>query len=121
MFEDTYAASDSFTLEQLKELSSKRRLIEDSINESSSITDAIAREMAGGLTSHTEQVICQYLDFCIWNLENRLSLYILSEKKLIFFPFYGYESHSLSVDAYMSFYIGTPYQLIRRCLANTNL
>ncbi|XP_015895684.3 uncharacterized protein LOC107429501 isoform X1 [Ziziphus jujuba] len=57
VFEDTYAASDSFTLEQLKELSSKRRLIEDSINESSSITDAIAREMAGGLTSHTEQVL----------------------------------------------------------------
>lgn len=58
VFEDTYAATDSCTLEQLKELSSKRRIIEDSINQSSSFTDAIAREMSGGLTSHSQQVIC---------------------------------------------------------------
>lgn len=56
VFEDAYGASDSCTLEQLKELSSKRRLIEESINESSSITEAIAREMSGGLTSHSLQV-----------------------------------------------------------------
>lgn len=56
VFEDAYGASDSCTLEQLKELSSKRRLIEESINESSSITEAIAREMSGGLTSHSQQV-----------------------------------------------------------------
>ncbi|KAL5553491.1 hypothetical protein UlMin_040892 [Ulmus minor] len=64
VFEDVYAASDSFTLEQLKELSSKRRLIEEFINESSFITEAIAREMSGGLTSPTEQIlhkIGQYL------------------------------------------------------------
>ncbi|KAE8100756.1 hypothetical protein FH972_018619 [Carpinus fangiana] len=55
VFEEVYAARDSATLEQMKELSSKRRVIEDSINESSSITDAIAREMSGGLTSHLQQ------------------------------------------------------------------
>ncbi|KAK3033665.1 hypothetical protein RJ639_034544 [Escallonia herrerae] len=45
VFEEVYAARDSDTLEQLKELSSKRRVIEESINESSLITEAIAREM----------------------------------------------------------------------------
>lgn len=69
MFEEAYAARDSTTLEQLKELSSKRRMIEESINESSSITTAIAREMSGGLTSRSEQVICQY---GIWYLEDSL-------------------------------------------------
>lgn len=59
MFEDVYNAHDSGTLEQLKELSSKRRVIENSINESSYITEAIAREISGGLTSHYEQVKCQ--------------------------------------------------------------
>ncbi|PQQ09642.1 pH-response regulator protein palA/RIM20 [Prunus yedoensis var. nudiflora] len=57
VFEEAYAARDSTTLEQLKELSSKRRMIEESINESSSITTAIAREMSGGLTSRSEQVL----------------------------------------------------------------
>lgn len=51
------SASDCGTLEQLKELSSKRKAIEDSINESTFITEAIAREMSGGLTSRCEQVI----------------------------------------------------------------
>lgn len=51
------AASDSGTLEQLKELSSKRKAIEDSINASTFITEAIAREMSGGLTSRCEQVM----------------------------------------------------------------
>lgn len=57
MFEEIYIARDSGTLEQLKELSARRRAIEESINESSFMTEAIAREMAGGLTSHHEQVI----------------------------------------------------------------
>ncbi|KAK4263759.1 hypothetical protein QN277_029134 [Acacia crassicarpa] len=64
VFEDVYVACDSATLEQLKELSSRRRAIEDSINESSSITEAIAREMSGGLVSRLEQDlhrITQYL------------------------------------------------------------
>ncbi|KAJ7954066.1 BRO1 domain-containing protein [Quillaja saponaria] len=55
VFEDIYAACDSATLEQLKELSSKRRVIEETINESSFITEAIAREMSGGLTSRHQQ------------------------------------------------------------------
>lgn len=69
VFEEAYAARDSTTLEQLKELSSKRRMIEESINESSSITTALAREMSGGLTSRSQQVICQY---GIWYWETHL-------------------------------------------------
>ncbi|KAM7468387.1 hypothetical protein LguiB_015949 [Lonicera macranthoides] len=57
VFEDIYPARDSGTLEQLKELSSKRRVIEESINQSNFITEAIAREISGGLTSHCEQDI----------------------------------------------------------------
>ncbi|XP_031387535.1 apoptosis-linked gene 2-interacting protein X 1 [Punica granatum] len=55
VFEDVFAALDPCTLEQLKELSSKRRVIEETINDTSSITEAIAREMSGGLTSKAEQ------------------------------------------------------------------
>ncbi|KAK4785781.1 hypothetical protein SAY86_002470 [Trapa natans] len=55
VFEDIFAALDPCTLEQLKELSSKRRVIEETINETSSITEAIAREIYGGLTSQSEQ------------------------------------------------------------------
>lgn len=55
LFEEVFAALDCGTLEQLKELSSKRRAIEETINATSSITEAIAREMYGGLTSHNEQ------------------------------------------------------------------
>ncbi|KAK7275217.1 hypothetical protein RIF29_16326 [Crotalaria pallida] len=71
VFEDIFAASDSATLEQLKELSSKRRAIEESINESRSITEAIAREMSGGRVTRCEQDIYkmeQYLPL----LENLL-------------------------------------------------
>ncbi|KAK7407571.1 hypothetical protein VNO78_09524 [Psophocarpus tetragonolobus] len=57
VFEDVFAACDSATLEHLKELSSKRKAIEDSINESSFITEAIAKEMFGGLESRYEQDI----------------------------------------------------------------
>ncbi|KAL8161331.1 hypothetical protein V2J09_012820 [Rumex salicifolius] len=55
VFEDVFKAGDCATLELLKELSAKRRLIEESINQTSSITEAIAREMSGGLTSRHEQ------------------------------------------------------------------
>ncbi|KAF1869096.1 hypothetical protein Lal_00048376 [Lupinus albus] len=61
VFEAIFAASDSATLEQLKELSSKRRAIEESINEKRSITEAIAREMSGGLVSRYEQ---EYISSC---------------------------------------------------------
>ncbi|ESW25346.1 hypothetical protein PHAVU_003G028200 [Phaseolus vulgaris] len=57
VFEDAYSARDTVTLEYLKELSSKRKAIEDSINESSFITKAIAKEMSGGLESRYEQDI----------------------------------------------------------------
>lgn len=69
MFEDNYPALDPGTLEQLKELSSKRRVIEESINASSCITKAIAREISGGLTSQCEQAI-QRLEQYIPLLEN---------------------------------------------------
>lgn len=62
VFEDVIAARDSATLEHLKELSSKRRVIEESINHTSYITEAIAREISGGLTSRCEQVICEFLN-----------------------------------------------------------
>ncbi|XP_043716638.1 uncharacterized protein LOC122664739 [Telopea speciosissima] len=55
VFEEIFIAHDSGTLEQLKELSSRRRAVEESINESSFLTEVIAREMAGGLTSRYEQ------------------------------------------------------------------
>lgn len=57
MYENVLLARDSGTLEQLKELSSKRKAVEESINENSFITEAVAREMSGGLTSRCEQVI----------------------------------------------------------------
>ncbi|KVH97618.1 BRO1 domain-containing protein [Cynara cardunculus var. scolymus] len=68
VFEAVYPAQDSGTLEQLKELSSKRVNVE-SINENNSITDAIAREMSGGLTSQCEQDI-QKLELYLPLLEN---------------------------------------------------
>ncbi|KAK4430182.1 hypothetical protein Salat_1318900 [Sesamum alatum] len=55
VYQNVLLASDSGTLEQLKELSSKRKAIEESFNETSYVTDAIAREISGGLTSHCEQ------------------------------------------------------------------
>ncbi|KAL0327035.1 UNVERIFIED_CONTAM: hypothetical protein Sangu_1781500 [Sesamum angustifolium] len=69
VYQDVLLASDPGTLEQLKELSSKRKAIEVSINESSSITEAIAREMSGGLTSRCEQDI-QKLERYLPLLEN---------------------------------------------------
>lgn len=69
IFEDTFIARDSGTLEQLKELSSKRRMIEESINERSYITIAVAREMFGGSTLQCEQDI-QKLEKYLPLLEN---------------------------------------------------
>ncbi|KAL9225780.1 hypothetical protein vseg_001667 [Gypsophila vaccaria] len=57
VFEDAFVARDGASLEQLKELSAKRRLIDESVNDTSCITEATAREMAGGLTSRIEQEI----------------------------------------------------------------
>ncbi|GAV59165.1 BRO1 domain-containing protein [Cephalotus follicularis] len=69
VFEDAYAARDSATLEHLKELSSRRKVLEESINESSSITPAIAREISGGLTSRYQQDL-QRLEQYLPLLEN---------------------------------------------------
>ncbi|KAK6921771.1 BRO1 domain [Dillenia turbinata] len=69
VFEDVYGARDPGTLEQLKELSSKRRVIEESINKSSFLTEAIAREVSGGLTSRCEQDL-QKLEQYLPLLEN---------------------------------------------------
>lgn len=57
MYQIVLLARDSGTVEQLKELSSKRKGVEVSINENSFITVAVAREMSGGLTSRCEQLI----------------------------------------------------------------
>lgn len=56
VFEDTYYARDSGTLEQLKELTTRRKSIEDFLNGSNQLTPAIAREMAGGISSPVLQV-----------------------------------------------------------------
>lgn len=56
MFENVFSVRDPAGLEHLKELTARRRLIEESINETSCITEATAREMSGGLTSHCQQV-----------------------------------------------------------------
>ncbi|ERN05458.1 hypothetical protein AMTR_s00007p00246960 [Amborella trichopoda] len=69
IFEETYHAHDPGTLAQLKELSSRRRAIEESINGSSFITEAIAREMYGGITSRCQQDLYK-LDHYIPLLEN---------------------------------------------------
>ncbi|XP_074295713.1 uncharacterized protein LOC141623508 isoform X2 [Silene latifolia] len=62
VFEDVFTALDSACLAQLKELSAKRRLIEESINDTSRITEATAREMAGGLTSRNQQNLIIQID-----------------------------------------------------------
>ncbi|BAT98990.1 hypothetical protein LR48_Vigan06g129900 [Vigna angularis] len=72
VFEDVYPARNLVTLEHLKELSSKRKAIEDSINESSFITEAIAKEMSGGLESRYEQDI-QKIEQYLPLLENLIS------------------------------------------------
>lgn len=69
VYQNVLLARDSGTLEQLKELSSKRKAVEESINENSFVTEAIAREMSGGLTSRCEQGI-QKLENYLPLLEN---------------------------------------------------
>lgn len=64
LYEESFYARDSGTLEQLKELSSRRQAIQDSINGISTITPVIAREMAGGITSPVLQVCLVHFPFC---------------------------------------------------------
>lgn len=93
VFEDVYAARDSATLEQLKEVSSKRRVIEESINESSFVTEAIAREMYGGFTSPLQQVILSNLCLSVYrdsihsiSISNSYHFFIRLHMKQSFFP-----------------------------------
>ncbi|KAK9698286.1 hypothetical protein RND81_08G093500 [Saponaria officinalis] len=69
VFEDVFVARDAVSLEQLKELSAKRRVIDESVNDTSRITEATARKMSGGLTSRIQQEI-QKLDNYIPLLQN---------------------------------------------------
>ncbi|XP_031500729.1 uncharacterized protein LOC116264570 isoform X1 [Nymphaea colorata] len=69
LFEEAYHAHDSDTLEQLKELSSRRKALEESINGSTFISEAIAREMSGGITSRHQQDL-QKLENYLPLLEN---------------------------------------------------
>ncbi|KAI3885150.1 hypothetical protein MKW98_002542 [Papaver atlanticum] len=69
IFEEIYGAGDPSTLMELKELSARRRAIEESINETSVTAKATAREMAGGLTSRREQDLLK-LELYLPLLEN---------------------------------------------------
>ncbi|KAI3876233.1 hypothetical protein MKW92_014363 [Papaver armeniacum] len=69
IFEEIYGAGDPSTLMELKELSAKRRAIEESINETSVTAKATAREIAGGLTSRPEQDLLK-LELYLPLLEN---------------------------------------------------
>ncbi|KAL1216317.1 hypothetical protein V5N11_030556 [Cardamine amara subsp. amara] len=55
VFEKTLRADGAVTLAEVKELTCKRKAIEESVNRTSKVTDAIAREMNRGLTSACEQ------------------------------------------------------------------
>lgn len=57
VFENVFSVLDPVSLEHLKELTARRRLIEESVNATSCITEATAREMSGGLTSRSQQDI----------------------------------------------------------------
>ncbi|KAK1412078.1 hypothetical protein QVD17_33044 [Tagetes erecta] len=68
VFEAIYCAQDSGTLEQLKELTSKRVNVE-LINKNKSTPDAVSREISGGLTSQCQQDV-QKLELYLPLLEN---------------------------------------------------
>ncbi|GER28512.1 endosomal targeting BRO1-like domain-containing protein [Striga asiatica] len=82
VYPNVLLASDSTTLEELKELSSLRKAIEDSINDSSNVTNAIAREMSGGLTSRYEQDIQKLANYLplLENLVHNINAKFKNEK-----------------------------------------
>ncbi|KAL3654379.1 hypothetical protein CASFOL_004060 [Castilleja foliolosa] len=85
VYQNVLLARDSGTLEQLKELSSKRKAIEDSINDNSSVTEAVAREMSGGLTSRCEQDILkleQYLPL-LENLVHNIDIRFKNHQQIV--------------------------------------
>lgn len=99
MFEDVFAAHDSSTLEQLKELSSKRRVIEETINETSTITEAIAREIFGGLTSQSLQV---KLFSCLTIVKKNIPIWHHFQIAFYFILFFVLEV--LNPDSYLLFF-----------------
>ncbi|KAK1386925.1 BRO1 domain-containing protein [Heracleum sosnowskyi] len=69
VFEHVYAVIHTGSVERLKELSSARREIEETINDGSIFTKVVARERSGGLSSQLEQDI-QKLEKYLLLLEN---------------------------------------------------
>lgn len=55
VFEDAFLASDSATLEQLRELTALRSTVEGSLDDKRKLPDAIARQIYGGASSPTLQ------------------------------------------------------------------
>jgi len=78
VFEAIYCAQDSATLEQLKELTSKRVNVE-LINKNKSTPDAVSREISGGLTAQCQQVMHILVIISFYNFIKKngdLKLYI---------------------------------------------
>ncbi|KAK9118492.1 hypothetical protein Scep_016585 [Stephania cephalantha] len=69
IFEEIYKTPDAGTLEQLKELSARRRAFAVNISESSSNTEATARDISDGLNSRFEQDL-EKLELYLPLLEN---------------------------------------------------
>ncbi|KAK9106911.1 hypothetical protein Syun_022922 [Stephania yunnanensis] len=69
IFEEIYKTPDAGTLEQLKELSARRRAFAVNISESSSNTEATARHISDGLNSRFEQDLVK-LELYLPLLEN---------------------------------------------------
>ncbi|KAF8087371.1 hypothetical protein N665_0588s0039 [Sinapis alba] len=55
VFEKVLSCGGPTTLQEVKNLSSKRKAVEESVNRTSNVTDAVAREMSRGLASSCEQ------------------------------------------------------------------
>lgn len=62
MFEDVFVAHDASTLEQLRDLSSKRKAVEDILNRSCSSASSTARRVSGMSTGQAKMVS----NFCIF-------------------------------------------------------
>uniref|UniRef100_M4DJQ5 BRO1 domain-containing protein n=1 Tax=Brassica campestris TaxID=3711 RepID=M4DJQ5_BRACM len=57
VFEKVLSCDGPTTLQEVKNLSSKRKAVEESVNRSSNVTDAIAREMNRGITSCEQDLL----------------------------------------------------------------
>eukprot|EP00897_Mesotaenium_endlicherianum_P004361 jgi/Mesen1/3953/ME000209S02963 len=79
-YEDKYYARDSGTLNQLKELSARRLALEESLNGKSRLTEAIAREIHGGISSPILQKL-QQADWYIPLLVNLTDCVVAQQAK----------------------------------------